>query len=517
MAQFREVADIQTKDMLNLPTPKVHYHTIAAKPSEEQREMVQTLAERAERIRARKVNASKDNMLLVTNDGRKLALDQRLMNPLLPDFEGSKVNLCVENVHRIWRETADKRLTQLVFIDLSTPKNDGSFSVYNGIKEKLLLQGVPADEIAFIHDADTDAKKQALFGRVRAGQIRILLGSTAKMGAGTNVQDRLIAIHDLDCPWRPRDLEQRGGRIERRGNQNPEVDIYRYVTEGTFDSYLYQIIENKQRFIAQVFTSKSPARAMQDVDEAVLNYAEVKALATGDKRIMEMCTLDTEVGKLKLLKSSHMNERYALQDNLRQRYPMEIARLSNQAEAYREDAAYLAANPAAEFSIELEGTTYTDKKAAGSALLEVCKATTCRDPVTIGSYRGFLMKLSFDYNEKTHQITLGHKGWHTNTLGQDIFGNLTRIDNLLENIPTRAQRCAEKLTETRAQAEKAEAEAKAPFPREQELAEKTKRLATLKMDLQIAKAELVVMEDDAPEEGDAAAQPPQRKKQEMVL
>jgi len=531
MNMFREVADIQTADMLNLPTPKVRFHVVAAKPSEEQREMVQELAARAEKIRNREVNPKEDNMLLVTNDGRKLALDQRLANPLLPDFAVSKVNLCVENALRIWRDTTDKHLAQLVFIDLSTPKsgsprspqalwgdNDGvEFDVYHDIKEKLLLQGVPADEIAFIHDAKNEAQKQALFGRVRSGQVRILLGSTAKMGAGTNVQDLLIAIHDCDCPWRPRDLEQRAGRLVRRGNTNPEVEIYRYVTEGTFDSYLYQIIENKQRFISQVFTSKSPARVMQDVDEAVLNFAEVKAIASGDPRIMKLCNLEAEVSKLRVLKSSHMSQRYEMEDKLRQNYPREIYRLEELVKRYTADAAHLTGNPPGEFSIELDGQVYTERKAAGSALLELCKATTGKDFIPIGHYRGFKVELAFDYHEKVHKTTLGHHGWHTTTLGSDIFGNLTRIDNVLDGIPARLKRFEDSLSDTRAQAEKAAGEAAAPFSREQELTEKSGRLAELKVDLQVDQPEPVLLADDAPDEGEAAAWTPQRKKQEMVL
>ena len=515
MAMFREFADIQTKDMLNLPTPAVRFRVVAAKPSEQQREMVQSLAERAEKIRAKAVDPRVDNMLLVTNDGRKLALDQRLINPLLPDFPGSKVNLCVENVHRIWQDTAEKRLTQLVFIDLSTPKDGIEFDVYHDVKEKLLLRGVPADEIAFIHDAKNEAQKQALFGRVRSGAVRVLLGSTAKMGAGTNVQDLLVASHDLDCPWRPRDLEQRLGRTERRGNQNAEVEIYRYVTEQTFDSYLYQIIENKQKFISQVFTSKSPERVMQDVDETVLNYAEVKALATGDPRIMELCTLEAEVSRLKLLRSSFMSERYALQDSAMKYLPDKIHGLESEIRGLEADAALAAKTaPASAEHFEammVEGRWFNTPKDAGFAILEACKVCTSRDPLSMGIYRGFGLELSWDMWEKGHLLHIVGEARHKIHLGTDARGNISRIDNALADLPKDLRDRRRALDETRQQLAVALAEKDKPFPQEAEFGEKSARLGELKAELQIDEQGPEMLADDVPDEGDEA-DAPQRKK-----
>ena len=515
MNMFREVADIQTKDMLNLPTPTVHFRTVTAKPSEQQKAMVQSLAERAGKIRNREVDPRTDNMLLVTNDGRKLALDQRLINPLLPDFPGSKVNLCVENVHRIWQDTAEKRLTQLVFIDLSTPKDGIEFDVYHDIKEKLLLRGVPADEIAFIHEAKNEAQKQALFGRVRTGAVRVLLGSTAKMGAGTNVQNLIIASHDLDCPWRPRDLEQRLGRTERRGNTNAEVELYRYVTEQTFDAYLYQIIENKQKFISQVFTSKSPARVMQDVDEAVLNYAEVKALATGDPRIMELCTLEAEVGKLKLLKSSFMNERYALQDSAMKYLPAQISRVESEIRGFESDAALAAQTSPASTEhfapMVVEGKTYATTKDAGFAILEACKATASKEPVPLGEYRGFQLEVSFDMWEKHHVLHIIGQIRHKIDLGIDARGNISRIDNALTDLPKELRDKQNALKEARQQLAVALAEKDKPFAQETELDEKSARLAELTTALQINEREPEILADDVPDEGDGADAPHRKK------
>jgi len=515
MAMFRQFADIQTKDMLNLPTPTVHYRVIAAKPSERQREMVQALAERADLIRRRKVNPREDNMLLVTNDGRKLALDQRLINPLLPDVPGSKVNLCVENVFRIWEDTAEKRLMQLVFIDLSTPKDGIEFDVYHDIKEKLLKLGVPSDEIAFIHEAKNEAQKQALFGRVRTGAVRVLLGSTAKMGAGTNVQDLLVATHDLDCPWRPRDLEQRAGRLERRGNTNPEVEIYRYVTEHTFDAYLYQIIENKQKFISQVFTSKSPERAMQDVDEAVLNFAEVKAIASGDKRIMELCTLEADVSRLKLLKSSFMSERYALQDKALKHLPARIGRIEREMRGYEADAALAARTSPASAEhfapMVVEGRTLTTPKDAGFAILEACKGVTSKEPVPLGTYRGFALELSWDMREKSYELHIVGQGRCEIGLGTDARGCITRIDNALADFPTELQCSRRDLEEAQQQLAAALAEKDKPFPQETELSEKSTRLGEQKAALQIDQSEPEFLEGEAPDEGDGTDGPQRRK------
>jgi len=512
MAMFKEVADIQTADMLNLPVPKANYHVITTKPSEMQQEMVAGLSERADKIRKREVDATEDNMLLITNDGRKLALDQRIINPMLPDFEGSKVNACVGNVYRIWDETREKRLTQLIFSDLSTPKGDGSFSVYNDIKAKLLAKGVPENEIAFIHEANNEAQKKELFAKVRTGKIRILLGSTTKMGAGTNVQDKLIALHDLDCPWRPRDLEQRAGRIVRRGNKNPEVDIYRYVTEGTFDAYLYQMIENKQKFISQVFTSKSPARVMQEIDDSALSYAEIKALATGNPLIIERCNLEAEVNKLNMLKGSHLSQRYDLEDKVIKHYPAEITRLEERVAGYKADIERLTGNTPADKDafppMRIGETVYTDKKDAGNAIIEACKAMTSPDPVPIGVYRGFEMELSFDSFSKEYRVTLKGQLSHKVSLGSDIHGNITRIDNVLEGIEPNQKGCEEQLAAVRTQLETAKIEAEAPFSREQELQEKTARLAELTIALKLDEKDREIL-DGAPDEGD---KPPVKNK-----
>ena len=397
---FREVADIQTADMLMLPVPKAIYHTVALKPSEQQKEMVASLSERAERVRAKMVDSSVDNMLLITNDGRKLALDQRLMNELLPDNETGKTAACAENVFEIWERTKEARSTQMVFCDLSTPHGDGKFNVYDDVRDKLIARGIPAEEIAYIHSAETEAKKKELFGKVRSGQICVLLGSTQKMGAGTNVQQKLIALHHLDCPWRPADLQQREGRIVRQGNENPEVEIYSYVTENTFDAYLYQLVESKQKFIGQIMTSKSPVRSAEDVDEQALSYAEIKALATGNPHIKEKMDLDIDVSRLKLLKANHLSQRYALEDQLIKELPQKLRSLEERIRGYEADRVRLTENtqPNADgFSpMVIQGKHYAEKKDAGAALLAACKAMTSPEAVPLGQYRGFAMELSFD-------------------------------------------------------------------------------------------------------------------------
>ena len=511
MSIFKEVADIQTADMLGLPVPKANYKTVVCKPSEMQKEMVSSLAERADAVRSGAVDPSVDNMLLITNDGRKLALDQRLLNPMLPDFEGSKVNVCAGNIYRIWEDTKEQRLTQLVFCDLSTPKNDGTFSVYNDLRDKLIARGIPAEEIAFVHDANNEAQKKELFAKVRRGKIRVLFGSTPRMGAGTNVQDRLIALHDLDCPWRPRDLEQRSGRIIRQGNQNPEVQIYRYVTEGTFDSYLYQMVENKQRFISQVFTSKSPARVMQEIDDAVLSYNEIKALATGNPMIIEHANLETEVNKLKMLNASHLSQRYELEDKILKYYPQEISRLNERISGYTADIARREGNTPAKKEdfppMQIHGTVYTEKAEAGKALIEACKQLTNSDPVSIGSYRGFEMQLFYEAFSKEYRVALKGALTHTASLGTDIHGNITRLDNALNGLETRLQEHRDRLENTTAQMEAAKADAAKPFPREQELQEKSKRLAELTKLLKMDEKDRELL-DSAPDEGD---EQPERK------
>src|SRR5574344_1156915 len=416
MSMFKNVADIQTADMLKLPVPEAHYHNVALKPSEYQKEMVAALAERAERVRNREVDSSVDNMLLITNDGRKLALDQRLVNPMLPSDPNSKAAKCAENVFEIWQRTADQRSTQMIFCDLSTPKDDGTFSVYDDIRAKLLELGVPENEIAYIHNAKSEVQKKDLFGKVRSGQVRILLGSTQRMGAGTNCQQKLIALHHLDCPWRPSDLQQREGRIIRQGNENPEVDIYSYVTEGTFDAYLYQLVESKQKFIGQIMTSKSPVRSAEDVDEQALSYAEINALCAGNPYIKEKMDLDIDVARLKLLKANHMSQRSGLEDQILKEFPQKINSLEQRIEGYAADIDQLKRNtlPGEDgFSpMILPGGTVTDKKAAGEGILALCKSMKSPDPIHIGEYRGFDMELSFDAYSREYRITLKNELRH---------------------------------------------------------------------------------------------------------
>ena len=510
MAAFKGAADIQTADMLKLPVPKANFHTEVIKPSELQKEMIKGLAERAEKIRAGGVDPHVDNMLRITNDGRKLALDMRLIQPLAPDDPNGKVAVCARNVYRIWEQTKEKRSAQLVFCDLSTPTTDGSFSVYDDLKKKLMDAGIPEEEIAFIHTADSEAKKKELFSKVRAGQVRVLLGSTAKMGAGTNVQDKLIALHDLDCPWRPSDLQQRLGRIVRQGNENEEVEIYRYVTEGTFDAYLYQLVENKQKFIAQIMTSKSPVRVADDVDETALSYSEIKALATGNPLIIEKCNLDMEVARLNMLKASHLNQVYALEELVYRKYPEEITRLTELIAGYEQDVALAAAHPKAQegfCGMEVDGKHYAEKEDAGKAIIDVCTRMTGSDAVLLGQYRGFSMVLAYDGRSNEYRITLKGALSHTVVLGTDVFGNITRLDNALENLTGSLQAEQNCLKETKGQLENARAELATPFAREEELAEKTKRLKELNILLNMDEKDKTLI-DSAPDEGEEM---PERK------
>ena len=510
MAAFKEVADIQTADMLKLPVPKANFHTEVMKPSEIQKEMIKGLAERAEKIHAGGVDPHVDNMLRITNDGRKLALDMRLIQPLAPDDPNGKVAVCARNVYRIWEQTKEKRSAQLVFCDLSTPTTDGSFSVYGNLKKKLMDAGIPEEEIAFIHTADSEAKKKELFSKVRSGQVRVLLGSTAKMGAGTNVQDKLIALHDLDCPWRPSDLQQRLGRIVRQGNENEEVEIYRYVTEGTFDAYLYQLVENKQKFIAQIMTSKAPVRVADDVDETALSYSEIKALATGNPLIIEKCNLDMEVARLNMLKASHLNQVYALEELVYRKYPEEITRLTERIEGYEQDVALVAAHPKAQegfCGMEVDGKHYAEKEDAGKAIIDVCTRMTGSDAVLLGHYRGFSMVLAYDGRSNEYRITLKGTLSHTVTLGADVFGNITRLDNALENLAGSLQAEQNSLEETKTQLENARTELATPFAREEELAEKTARLKELNILLNMDEKDKTLM-DDGPDEGEEI---PERK------
>ena len=504
MSMFKETADIQTADMLNLPVPEAHYHNIVLKPSEAQKKMVEGLSERAERVRNKMVDSSTDNMLLITNDGRKLALDQRLMNDMLPDSETSKVSACADNVFDIWQRTAESRSTQMVFCDLSTPHNDGKFNVYDDLRKKLIEKGIPVEEIAYIHTAETEAKKKELFGKVRSGQIRVLLGSTQKMGAGTNVQTKLVALHHLDCPWRPSDLQQREGRIIRQGNENPEVDIYTYVTENTFDSYLYQLVEGKQKFIGQIMTSKSPVRSAEDIDETALSYAEIKALCAGNPHIKEKMDLDIDVSRLKLLKANHLSQRYALEDQIIKEFPQKIKSLEQRIDGYKADMAQLAQNTLPNedgfSSMIMAGGTVTDKKAAGEAIIGLCKSMTNPDPIHIGEYRGFDMELFFDSFSREYKITLKHELRHTVTLGTDIFGNIQRLDNALNSFQEKLTACEAQLENTKVQLENAKLEAQKPFPQEDELKTKTARLNELNAMLNLDKRENEIVDGERAEE-----------------
>ena len=515
MSVFKNVADIQTADMLKLPVPEARYHNIALKPSEYQKEIVASLAERAEKVRNRMVDSTEDNMLLITNDGRKLALDQRLVNPMLPSDPNSKAAKCAENVFEIWRRTADQRSTQMIFCDLSTPKDDGTFSVYDDIHAKLLELGIPENEIAFIHNAKSEVQKKDLFGKVRSGQVRILLGSTQRMGAGTNCQQKLVALHHLDCPWRPSDLQQREGRIIRQGNENPEVDIYSYVTEGTFDAYLYQLVESKQKFISQIMTSKSPVRSAEDVDEQALSYAEIKALASGNPMIKEKMDLDIEVSKLKLLKANHLSQKYALEDAISKGFPKQIAETQARIAGYGADIATVKENthPNGDgFSpLTLAGVTYADKKEAGAALLTMCQTMLSPEATQVGSYRGLTLELSFDTFAREYCLTMIGQLRHTVTLGTDVFGNLQRMDNALEGLPIKEQACREQLSNLQTQLETAKAEVQKPFPREAELNTKTARLEELNTLLNLDHKEPEIVDAEPDED----QRPPERRRPQL--
>lgn len=515
MAMFKEVADIKTADTLNLPTPTPHYHNVAVKPSDFQKAMVAELGERAEKVRNNQVDASVDNMLKITNDGRKLALDQRMINPLLPDFEGSKINACIDNIFMIWQENADKKSAQLVFCDLSTPKPDAEFSVYTDIRRKLIERGVPESEISFIHEAKTEAQKQELFKKVRKGEVRVLLGSTQKMGAGTNVQNKLIALHDIDCPWRPSDLEQRSGRIIRQGNENPDVDIYRYVTEETFDAYLYQLVEGKQKFASQIMTSKSPVRSAEDIDDTALSYAEIKMLATGNPYIKEKMDLDIQVQKLRLYKSHYLSEKYELEDKIIKFYPQEISLLTARVDGLKADLEIAKAHPKevdGKFAgMVTDGYSYTEKAEAGQVIIEACKAKTTSEPTPLGEYRGFKMELEFDTFERAYAVKLKGHFTHSITLGTDIYGNITRIDNAVDNIEARLHKAEGQLENTKAQFETAKVEVEKPFAQEDELKQKMARLTELNALLDMDKGDTPVVGGE-PDEGDIV---PERRTKEL--
>ena len=506
MAMFKEVADIKTADMLNLPVPEAEYHNVSVEPSEMQKEMVASLAERAEKVRGGGVDSSVDNMLKITNDGRKLALDQRMLNAMLPDFENSKINACVDNVYRIWEENKDKKSAQLVFCDLSTPKNDGTFSVYNDIRKKLIERGVPESEVRFIHEAETDVKKKELFQKVRKGEVRVLMGSTQKMGAGTNVQDRLIALHDVDCPWRPADLEQRSGRIIRQGNSNPKVEIYRYVTKQTFDAYLYQLVEGKQKFASQIMTSKSPVRSAEDIDETALSYAEIKMLATGNPYIKEKMDLDIQVQKLKLLKSNFLSEKYSLEDKIIKYYPQRITSLENRINGLTADVETAKQHPKPTddrfVGMEVKGVFYSEKADAGKAIIEACKEMTSPAPVPLGRYRGFETELSFDTTERSYCVTVKGETGKQVSLGDDVFGNITRIDNVVERFADDLEKAKDSLADTKNQFETAQKEVQKPFMQEEELKSKLARLDELNILLNMDKKENEIVGGE-PDEGES--------------
>ena len=504
ISMFKEVADIQTADMLNLPVPEVEYINVSLEPSEYQKDMVSALADRAEKVRKGEVEPHIDNMLRITNDGRKLALDQRLVNSILPDDENSKVNICAANIYSIWEKTKEQALTQLVFCDLSTPKNVNPGEnaeneletppifqdVYTDLKRKLMEKGIPEYEIAFIHDAKTEVQKSALFSKVRAGQVRVLIGSTFKMGAGTNVQRKLVALHHLDIPWRPSDIEQREGRIIRQGNENDHVVVYRYVTKGTFDAYMWQTIENKQKYIGQIMTSKTPVRSCEDIDEQALSYAEVKALAVDNPYIMEKMTLDVEVARLKLVKANYLSQKYALEDKVLKYFPSEIRFMTERAQGYAADIAVYGQNKTDDFpGMTLQDRQYAEKKDAGTELIGICKSMTNPEQREIGMYRGFTLLLHYDTIAKTFRLTMKGTVSHTIDLGADVLGNIQRMENALSKLPERLDTCNKSIRELQAQMENAKQEIQKPFGQEQELAEKTKRLATLDALLSIDKRE----------------------------
>ena len=546
MNLFKEVADIKTADQLHLPTPEVAYHTIATKPTQIQQDMVKALSERASKVHSGAVSPDVDNMLKITSDGRKLGLDQRIINPDLPDDPNSKVNRCVDNIHRIWQDGQADRLTQLVFCDLSTPKTGATgakaaktaggnldspelhaleaaidaetgpeeppFTIYDDIREKLVARGIPREQIAFIHEANTETRKKELFAKVRSGQVRVLMGSTFKMGAGMNVQDRLVALHDLDCPWRPGDLEQRSGRIIRQGNRNKEVHIYRYVTESTFDAYLWQTVENKQKFISQIMTSKSPVRSCEDVDETALSYAEIKALCAGDERIKEKMDLDVDVARLKLMKASHQSQQFRLEDNLLRHFPEQIRQNESFVEGFTADMQTLAGHPHPVdgfAGMEVKGDLLTDKDNAGAAILEAFKDAKGLEPVPIGSYRGFSMSLTVENFGKDFILTLKGRMSHRVELGKDARGNLVRIDNALAQMPERYKTVQGRLENVQAQLATAKAELGKPFPQETELKEKSARLAELNAELNIDdRTPMEQMAEDAPAVQSAKAERP---------
>ncbi len=513
ISMFKEVADIQTADMLHLPVPEAEYINEVLKPSEIQQEMVSSFAERAEAVRGGAVDPRTDNMLKITNDGRKCALDQRLINYMLPDEPDSKVNRCVENTFSVWQETMENRSAQLIFCDLSTPKNDGTFNVYDDIRNKLVEKGIPLEEVAFIHEATTEAKKAELFAKVRSGQVRVLLGSTPKLGAGTNIQDRLIALHHLDCPWKPADLEQQEGRILRRGNQNQKVKIFRYVTENTFDSYMWQILENKQKFISQIMTSKAPVRACEDVDDTALSYAEIKALATGNPYIKEKMDLDIQVSKLKLMKANHTSQKYKLESDIAKNYPMQIVGAKERITGLKvdmEEAKKILSMDKEQFSMVIGGKEFTDRKEAGTALIAACAGLKAvQSSGQIGTFHGFKLSAEFDTFYQKYTLTIKGQCSHKIEVGKDALGNLTRINNALADIEKKCSETEQKLETLQGQLETAKVEVQKPFPKEEELAEKSARLAELNSLLNMDEKgnDAIGMEEETTEVADMPMRP----------
>ena len=511
MAMFKEAADIKTSDQLHLPVPDAKFETVVVKPSEIQQDMVQALSERAAEVHSGSVDPSVDNMLKITSDGRKIGLDQRLMNSALPDDPNSKLNACVNNVLRIWNDTKEQKLTQLIFCDMSTPKGDGSFNVYDDIRTKLLNAGVPEQEIEFIHNADTENKKAELFSKVRSGQVRVLLGSTAKMGAGTNVQTLLVAVHHLDVGWRPSDMTQRNGRIIRQGNQNKQVYVYNYVTESTFDAYLYQTLENKQKFISQIMTSKSPMRSCDDIDEQALSYAEIKALCAGDPRIREKMDLDVQVAKLKVLRGDFQNQKYRLEDKLLKTFPEEIQKQKTRIAALQQDSQIAVAHPQDKENfcgMTIKGMVYDDKKAAGERLLLARQEMPNADMMLLGTYRGFELNIRFDSFKNEHQAVLRAELSYPVSLGDDARGNITRLDNAIDNFADRIADAENALQNLEQQKQAAEVEVAKPFAQEEELAEKSARLAELNALLNIDRDRS--SSQDTPEESEETKAPATR-------
>ena len=518
MSTFREIADIKTADVLDLDVPEVERHNVLTKPSEQQKEIIAGIGDRADKVHSGDVDPSVDNMLKITNDGRKLALDQRLINPMLPDFEGSKLNVCADNIFSLWDKTKEDRLAQMVFCDISTPNGAGKFNVYDELKTKLIAKGIPENEIAFIHDAKTNQQKQDIFSQVRSGKIRVIIGSTSKMGAGTNCQDKLIALHHLDCPWRPSDLQQREGRIIRQGNKNSLVHIYSYLTENTFDAYLYQLVENKQKFISQIMTSKSPVRSAEDIDELQLSYAVAKALCSGNPLIKEKMDLDIEVSKLQLLKANFLSVKYDLEDKIASTYPQQINNAKYKIDKIKNDIELAQSHITDDFELKIKGITYNDKKEAGQQLLLACDKSIGSDKVRIGEYKGFILDLRFDaYHSNKYFLTLNGSAHYDVELGQDIFGNVTRIDNVLKSLPGELEKAKNELSKVESDYDSAKEAVNTTFDKEEELNTKLARLKELNTILEVDNSSIKKNEDTADNNEDEYYYAKVNEKQKDIL